>query len=139
MDSSAEEDQVPAQLSAPAQEPAEKKESFWASFTAADMRNLIVTVAGTVIGGILLVMVVALAVIVTRTWIPPVPSLTAAILDLVVTVVGLVVWGLGLLLATKRIRDRSPARVGYVVLVIMSSTFIAVVVLAWLGKAAGVK
>jgi hypothetical protein len=46
--------------------PAEPAKSFWVSFTAADMRNLIVTLVGTVLGGMLVVMAVALAVVVAR-------------------------------------------------------------------------
>jgi hypothetical protein len=48
-----------------ASEPAEnkpKKDSFWASFTTADMRTLVVTVVGTVAGTILTVAVVAIAI-----------------------------------------------------------------------------
>ncbi len=50
-------------------EPEEKlkrKPSFWASFSSADMRNLVVTVAGPVIGGILGVMLVAIGIILAK-------------------------------------------------------------------------
>jgi hypothetical protein len=45
----------------PAADKPEPAKSFWGSFNQADMRMLVVTVAGTVVGGILLVMVLAAA------------------------------------------------------------------------------
>ncbi len=52
-------------------EPSEK--SFWAQLHP-DIRTLIVTVAGTVVGGIVLVMVVAVAVILAKTFLGPHPT-----------------------------------------------------------------
>jgi len=50
----------------PAEAEPEPQKSFWAGFSWSDWRTLVVTVAGTVIGGILLVIVVGVAVIVAR-------------------------------------------------------------------------
>jgi hypothetical protein len=52
----------------PAADKPEPAKSFWGSFNQADMRMLVVTVAGTVVGGTLLVMVLALAVIIAKSW-----------------------------------------------------------------------
>jgi hypothetical protein len=52
----------------PAADKPEPAKSFWGSFNQADMRMLVVTVAGTVVGGAVLVMVVAVAVILAKSW-----------------------------------------------------------------------
>jgi hypothetical protein len=44
----------------------ETEESFWSSFTRADMRLLVVTIAGTMIGAILTLALIAIAIIVAR-------------------------------------------------------------------------
>jgi hypothetical protein len=59
---------------APAVKEPEGVKSFWASFSRADMRTLVVTIAGTLIGGILGVMAVAVAIIVARYMLRPTPQ-----------------------------------------------------------------
>lgn len=57
----------PAPGEEPEREDKPKKEpSFWSGFTDADLRSFVMGFAGTVIGGILLVMVIAVAVLASR-------------------------------------------------------------------------
>jgi uncharacterized membrane protein YdbT with pleckstrin-like domain len=99
-------------------EPPEKapvrEKSFWASFTAADMRTLIVTVAGTVIGGTLLVMVLAVAVIAARHMTTGANTHQRTVLVWYLVVFGIVgvsmVAGVSLQRARQRRRGRLPTR-----------------------------
>jgi hypothetical protein len=49
-----------------AEKPTDKQQSFWGGFSQSDMRLLVITIVGTLVGGILLAIVIALAVIVAR-------------------------------------------------------------------------
>jgi hypothetical protein len=121
------------------QEPAEEKEpSFWLTFTAADMRNFVVTVAGTVIGGTLLVMVVAIALgaarLVHHTRHGTVPAANLAVLGLATAIAAF------FLTTTTLIHKRRRWLVWRVTYNLIGwGAFGAVCVLTWLGLAAGVK
>lgn len=52
----------------------ETRTSFWASFTQADMRVLVITFAGTLAANIVTVLVVAVAVVVARSSAHPKPT-----------------------------------------------------------------
>jgi threonine/homoserine/homoserine lactone efflux protein len=121
-----------------------KKPSFWAGFTPVDIRNFAITIAGTVIGGILLVMVGALAVIATR-WFHDEgsgwfshkgpPSVSAGLEQLAVL---LAVALLVMVLSTRSIRRGNARTIDFAALG-ASIVFAVLAVLVLLGLAAGIK
>ena len=108
--------------------------SFWASFTQADMRTLVVTIAGTVIGGALLVMVVAVAVVILRSWDSPSSSDGWGVFATVVliAILGTTLTAPGRAMAQRRKRFWIVSLAPWLVVVL-------VIILALLGRAAGVK
>jgi hypothetical protein len=127
----------------PAADKPEPAKSFWGSFNQADMRMLVVTVAGTVVGGILLVMVGALAVIVAKSWAKAGYTATGATIFAYGAATSA---GFGFVFGRMRRRlyrqygeDVPTLRRVVILMYVVASLQALILVLALLGNAAGVK
>lgn len=122
-------------------EPAEMKEkSFWAKLPA-DLRNLIVTIIGTLIGGILLAMFVGAGIALARTWSGNPGGLSEAVGIGASVVAGWIALGflagaLGSISGRRRRVITRPVSIGFF---IVASIYGLVLVLGLLGAAAGIK